>query len=84
MSSPVLAHHDTPLCPKCKAQSVVPHSFVTEGCTPDHWLMCACCGHEWEETDLGVYNRAQRAQEAWEKKYAAEAEQLKKREKRTK
>jgi hypothetical protein len=79
-----LAHHDTPPCPKCKAQAVVPISGIAESSAPVAYLVCASCGHEWEETDPKVTERAWRAQEAWDRKYRAEAEQLKKREKRAK
>ncbi len=78
MSTPLLAHHDTPPCPRCKAQAVVP-----EGTEADLHLRCACCGHDWMEGDPVVIARAWKAQRAWEK-YEAESESVKKREKRAK
>ena len=73
MSSPILAHHDTPLCPMCRTQSVVPRC--------GNALVCALCGHDWEEADHAIVARAEAADRAW-LKYKAEAERNKTREKK--
>ncbi len=77
MSSPLLAHHDTPPCPRCWANTVVPR-FVTEGQDGPNaaQMACACCGHEWEEKRDTSVDKAWQAQRAWAK-YSSDALLLK-------
>ena len=67
-----LAHLDTPPCPECGVQAVVPGG--------GNRLICVLCGIDWEEADPAIVARAEAANRAW-RKYEAEAERNKTREK---
>jgi len=82
-----LAHHDTPPCPRCWAQTVVPfeslNAAAPEGAQTPELLVCVSCGAKWHEKDQAVVTKAWTAQKAWQK-YRAEAQQIRTREKRAK